>query len=586
MKTALLYRPGFVFLYLIIIGLAIYSPVLDGDFICDDYVFLAYNHAIRHFPDLKPIWASFPTRFLAFVTFAVNYRLHGFHVLGYHLVNILIHILNSFLVYVFVRYLGQSKAVQRVSARPESLIAFWAALVFLCHPIQTQGVAYIFQRANSLATLFYLLTVVLYLKSRCQESLFSYGLAVGTFLCAIFCKEMAVTLPGALFLCELFFLEPSRKEWKTFALRVLPFLLLCGLLLGVFAFARVDEGGLTLNNQVSKSRFSPYFFLTEVNVLRTYLRLLVFPVFQRFEYDYPVVMSFAEFRTWLSAGLLLGLMGYAGYLFRRNRILSFCVCWYFLTTAIEVVVVSLVHRALLFEHWLYLPMVGFAIFLVAFLYDMARGEERFKRIGFILILSLCIMTVLRNQIWRDEVRFWEYEAARSPNRISVHYAAGVAYDRKGRTREALRHYQRAAELDARKDAKLRLDATSIAKIYNNIGIIHARFAETERAEKAFQKALTLDSLGGGVNNNLGMLYYHAGQYEQAVEFLRRALKEGQGDNPETWESLGRSLTAQGSQEQGREALLKARELFAEQKLMSQARRLERVLKFFPEGRNL
>ena len=583
MKTALLYRPVFVFLYLLIIGLAIYSPALDGDFIGDDYVFLAYNHAIRHFPDLKPIWASFPTRFLAFVTFAVNYRLHGLHVLGYHLVNVLIHVLNSYLVYVFVLYLGQSTAVQRLSARPVSLIAFWSALVFLCHPIQTQSVAYIFQRANSMATLFYLLTIVLYLKSRRQNSLPAYGLAVGTFLCAIFCKEMVVTLPVALFLCELFFLEPAREEWKAFGLRVLPFLLLCGLLVGVFAFARVEEGGLTLNNQVARSRFSPYFFLTEVNVLRTYLRLLVFPVLQRFEYDYPVVLSFSEARTWLSAGLLLGLLGYAGYLFRRKRLLSFCVFWFFLTTAVEVLVVSLVHRALLFEHWLYLPMVGVAVFTVCFLYDIIRDEDRFKRIGFILILSLCIMTVLRNQVWRDEVRFWEYETALSPDRISVQYAAGVVYDRRGRKKEALRHYLKAAELDARKGARLKLDAASVAKIYNNIGIIYAQDARTGQAEEAFRKALTLDTLGGGVYNNLGTLYYNAGRYDQAAVYLNQALEGGQGDNPEAWETLGNSLAAQGRTEQARNALLKARDLFAEQQLISQSRRVEEFLQSFPGG---
>lgn len=158
MKTALLYRPVFVLLYLTIIGLSVYSPVLEGDFICDDYVFLSYNHSIRNFPDLRPIWSSFPTRFLVFVTFAVNYALHGFRVMGFHLVNIFIHILNSFLVYFFVLRLSKSPFARGPSACPGALPAFWAALVFLCHPVQTQAVAYIFQRATCLATFFYLLT--------------------------------------------------------------------------------------------------------------------------------------------------------------------------------------------------------------------------------------------------------------------------------------------------------------------------------------------------------------------------------------------------------------------------------------------
>ncbi len=518
MKTSLLYRPACVLLYLTIIGLAIYSPVLDGDFICDDYVFLAYNQSIRHFPDLRPIWASFPTRFLVFVTFAVNYGLHGFRVPGFHLVNILIHVLTSFLIYFFVVYLSRSALARRTRAYPGDLIAFWAALVFLCHPIQTQGVAYIFQRATSMAAFFYMLTIVLYLKFRQEDSPLAYGLAVVSFLGAIFCKEMVMTLPGAIFLCELFFLEPQQGRWKRFLRGVLPFFVLCGVLLGVFIFTRVDEGGLTLKNQVFQSRFSPYFFLTEVNVLRTYLRLLVFPAFQRFEYDYPVVMSFWEVRTWLSAGLLLSLMGYAGYLFRRNRILSFCVCWYFLTTAIEVVVVSLVHRSLLFEHWLYLPMAGFAIFFACLLYDMAGDEASFKRVGFILIFSLCVMTVLRNQIWRDEIRFWEYEVARSPNRMSVHYEAGVAYDRKGFKKQALASYLKTVALLDDKRSRSRFDRVTTAKLYNNIGIIYTAQGDYPKARNAFENAFRFDSLEGGVERNLGLLLDRmgAGRDEQGA----------------------------------------------------------------------
>ena len=544
MKTAFLYRPVFVLLYLAIIGLALYSPVLDGDFICDDYVFLEYNQAIRHLPDLKPIWASFPTRFLVFVSFAVNYSLHGFHVLGFHLVNIFIHILNSYLVYVFVLLLGRSTVVQRISARPVSLIAFWAALVFLCHPVQTQGVAYIFQRATSLATLFYLLTVILYLKSRQENDPRAYGLAVGSFLFAVFCKEMVITLPAALFMCELFFLEPDREGWKRFALKVLPFLFLCGLLLGVFAFARVEEGGLTLNSQMSRARFSPYFFFTEINVLRTYLRLLVFPVFQRFDYDYPVVMRLSEARTWLSAGLILSLLGYAARLFRRKRILSFCIFWFFLTTAVELVVVSLVHRALLFEHWLYLPMAGFAIFLVCFLYDMIKDEDRFKRIGFILILSLCVMTVLRNQVWRDELVFWNYEAAHSPQKLSVNYSTGVAYDRRGLKEEALFYYLKTAALNASKTATTKLDTVTAAKLYNNIGIIYSSQEDYLKARDAFQQAMRFDSLKGGVERNLGILCYRHGDYQQAVDYLSRSLAQ-KNNNPVALRYLGLSMKGLG-----------------------------------------
>ncbi len=562
--------------YLTVFGLSLYGVVLNGEFIGDDYIFLAYNTAIRHFPDVTPVWKAFPTRFLVFSSFAVNYWLHGFRVFGFHLVNILIHILNSFLTFQFVLLLGETPAGQKLTARPFSAVSFWAALIFLCHPLQTQGVSYIFQRAVSMATFFYLLTIVFYLQARLKHSRIKTIFALGSYVCAIFCKEMVVTLPAALLLCEVFFFEPRRREWKEITLRIFPFILISGLLVTIFLNIKNEEAGLSLNQQVAASSFHWNFFLTEMNVLVTYIRLMFLPVVQRFDYDYPVVLSLGDVRPWLSLGLLSALLGLAVCFFRKKRLMSFCVFWFFLTTSVELIVVSVVHRALLFEHWLYLPMVGFSIFLACLLFDVAKDEAHYKRLGFIIIFCLSLMTLMRNQIWRNELIFWEYETRLSPGKASVFYAAGVAYDRRNMKDSALLHYLKAVELDERRNARLKLDRESLAKIYNNIGIIYARRAEPAKALENFQKALSLNPLQGMVENNIGTFYYYQGDYGKAVDYLSRSL-EVQPDNPETLEYLGRSLLVQDRAGQAREVLMKSRELFLAQDKAGEAGDIDEVL---------
>ncbi|MBI5874383.1 MAG: hypothetical protein HZB81_00780 [Deltaproteobacteria bacterium] len=151
-------------LIFILLGFLIYSNVLYGPFIFDDGLFIRDNYQIRNLS----IFTDFSgTRYIGFLTFALNYYFGGLNTFGYHLVNIIIHIINAILVYFLVWF-----TLDRIKPKNPLLIAysdylpFVVSLIFLVHPIQTQAVSYITQRFESLVTLFFLLSLVLYIKAR------------------------------------------------------------------------------------------------------------------------------------------------------------------------------------------------------------------------------------------------------------------------------------------------------------------------------------------------------------------------------------------------------------------------------------
>ena len=129
------------------------------------------NTAIRELSNVNAIWQYDPTRFVTFLTLALNYSLGGIVVFGYHLVNLAIHILTALLVWWFGRLLFATPALKdKKNGFAEELIPLFLGLLFVAHPVQTQAVTYIVQRAASLAALFYVGSAALYIKYRLTEN--------------------------------------------------------------------------------------------------------------------------------------------------------------------------------------------------------------------------------------------------------------------------------------------------------------------------------------------------------------------------------------------------------------------------------
>jgi hypothetical protein len=213
-----------------------------------DYLFAPSGYCSNLFPpaDRQFMCHFFKTRYIGYLTFAMNYYLNGTHVTGYHIVNFAIHTINALLVYLLVILTFRTPFLSASGLKDRAaLIGLFSGLLFIAHPVQTQAVTYIVQRFASLETMFYLLSLVLYIKARLRTSekvgaeagiqtggrarRYSFNPAVVFYILSLISavlamktKEISFTLPVIMVIYEFFFFTGNRGKR---ILHLIPFLL-------------------------------------------------------------------------------------------------------------------------------------------------------------------------------------------------------------------------------------------------------------------------------------------------------------------------------------------------------------------------
>ena len=187
-------------LALLIFALVAYSTTFSTSFFLDDFSHIVENKAIRDLHDLSTIFGYCKERFLIYFTLAANYHFSRLEPMSYHIFNFFIHYTASIFLYVLFIELLKTPAMEKVASPfSKKLAACLVAGIFLLHPLQTESVTYVIQRAESMAGMFYLATLYFYLRARLEKTAgatLRYGILTGlSALCAAFSKETAVTLP-------------------------------------------------------------------------------------------------------------------------------------------------------------------------------------------------------------------------------------------------------------------------------------------------------------------------------------------------------------------------------------------------------
>jgi tetratricopeptide (TPR) repeat protein len=370
---------------------------------------------------------------VAQLTFALNYHFHELNVWGYHLVNLIIHIINALLVFWLVlQILHRLKEKNSIQLKdPEILfVAFSTGLLFAVHPVQTQAVTYIVQRMASLASLFYLLAVNCFLKGRSsiQKRKFAwiwFVLSGLSGLLGLFTKQIVFTFPIMILMLEWIlyddigsFLKKHKKKAFLTGIIFLLFLLILPLVY------KLDFSGIfkTIPPQQGHTyTLTPYnYFLTQLRVHITYLRLIFLPINQHLDYDYPISESLFEWKVILSGLFLLTLFILAVRYRKKYPVFSIGILWYFIASAVESSIIPIPN--VIFEHRLYLPICGLLLLLVFMLFKNIIN----KIIILVLMLSLNVyLTHERNNIWQTEEKIWKesYLFARNKARPNNNYAS-------------------------------------------------------------------------------------------------------------------------------------------------------------------
>lgn len=455
MNTQISNKPILIFFPAFLLALAIflaYSNSFHSPFYFDDYGYVVGNSPIEisslSFENLKgaALKSPLPKRVLPNISFALNHYFWGPDVFSFHLVNLFLHWLTALAVfYLFKTTLGLPIFQKSIPHAFE--ISLVAALLWACHPLQTNAVTYIVQRMTCMATFFTITALLCYVKGRVSQlenlgkGWLWFSASFLSMFMALLSKENSAMLPFLLIAFEIFFVTDI--SWKKDGKKII-LLLATGLsILSLLAYIYLDGNMTSFLNYSSRTFTLEERLLTEMRVVIFYLSLFALPLPSRLTLFHDIPIShglFAPLQTFFALLLLILLATAVVFFFKRARLLSFAILWYLANLLIES---SIIPLEIIYEHRTYLPTIFFSLVLVFFLYRTTQAIIISRSVGAVLLCLLILFTWQRNVHWSDSALFWEDAALKAPNVSRTHMGAYFSLKKRGHEQEAFEALKKA-----------------------------------------------------------------------------------------------------------------------------------------------
>ena len=555
----------------------VYANSLQNSFHYDDEHSILNNLHIRDLGNIPSFFQDPGTfsrdadkgmyRPLLLVTYALNhaygakYGEGGYDVVGYHVVNLLLHALNACLIWWLTSLMLGRKDV-----------ALAAGLLFALHPLATEPVNYISSRSESLAAMFYLLGMVFFVERGGKKGKGRLALSWAALALGLLCKSTVITLPAVLLVFDYLFY--SRRDWKALKQR------LFGRHVPYWAIAGCYVALIWVNGFLSGSVKAPVRdgwtqFLTQIKGFVFYWRLLLWPLGLNVEHQFFEQRSLEGAATIGALLLVLSFLGMLAYLFFRRKDLPFFLLGWGLVAMLPVMVVPL--NVLVNERRLYLPCAAFCIGLALLL--RSQWARRMKIGGQDLGIALMAFILLgygwlsfeRNRVWRDNFSLWGDAVSKAPKMPRVHLYLGNTHKDAAFTsadpaevsrhwEAARREYQKTVELDSQGDLGLRA--------FNNLGAVNFVLDDIDAAEKAYRRAVEINPQYADAIVNLGTISHERVRrrevepgrqrqaLEQAIGYYRQAL-ELQPNHPYAHANMGLAYFDLGEWEKARQSYERA-----------------------------
>jgi Flp pilus assembly protein TadD len=574
-----------IVLCLLLFGLVVWTflPSLHGDFIdIDDGVFVGRNTHIN-LTLANVVWAfghAFDSNWIPLTlwSFMLDHQLYGLKPWGYHLTNVLLHAVNTVLVFLVLRRMMGLRSDKSIGATTPQAGATWRSLMvaalFGLHPLRVESVAWISERKDVLSVTFWMLTLWAYTRyaqsvtsgkcrvtvtgavtaaplwSRvtCHVSL-CYCLALVFFALGLMSKPMMVTLPCVLLLLDYWPLERwQRKNLRGLLLEKVPFFLLSAIV-SVVTYNTQKNGSMMSNVLTGLTLSFGARLENAVVSYARYLGKLFWPVDLCALYPYPD--HWPTQRILLAGLLALGLSVLVLVLRRRQPFLITGWLWYLGTLVPALGLVPVGPQAMA-DRYIYIPSIGILIIVVWGVCQLTRGWSC-QGIGLGAaggVLALVCIALTRHQIgyWKDDVSVWRHTVALTENNYFAHNCLGRAWFVQGRLDESIREIQEAVRLKP-----------DFAEPYCNLGRAYAAQGRVDEALACYQKALEVRPDYVAAHNSLGSLLLQKGQVGQVMIHCQKAL-ELEPDNVTARNNLGFAFSLMGRLDEAAAQLQKVVEI--------------------------
>jgi tetratricopeptide (TPR) repeat protein len=557
-------------LLIVLCGIIVFGNHLKNSFQFDSVAYIVNNQNLDAPEKMLTVdyWTrGVLSRSLLQVSMAFNAQMGQKQVFGYHLFNLMFHVFNALLLFFITRKLCLDfvRAANAGWADNIQMISLFTALLFLCHPLQTESVVYIMSRSEVLAATFYLGGFYLFQSSIENGKIISSFwkifwillLLVIIFIAGFSVKQTLVTLPAVLLLYSLCLLDaqsrPIRflKRWR-WALTGVIFLA------GIILLKKLldDETFLVGPSNPDEMVGRKNYMLSQPAVLIFYyLKLLLFPFNLNIDPDILVVTELFSLRFLLPVACM-GALIYLSARVEKTRVYFFLVAWFFIVISPSSSIVTL--HDLAAEHRAYLAAYGFYLLLVLGLFHLNVKRSALFVVLIFLTCSYGMTTINRNLVWQSEVALWEDTRKKSPRIVRPLINLGRAYGEAGETEKAIYYYEQSLALaphvfapnynlgdlylakgQVDRALKLFLRAENlnpdIPEVHGKLGEIYMGENKFELAEGHFKKAVELNPKYPSVLRNLGILnYFHLGRHRQGVAYFSRSLSLDP-DQPEAGE---------------------------------------------------
>lgn len=504
-------KKSIIFLILSIATFICYINTIHNPFLWDDEVTVVNNPLIRNlefYPEIfkttlfgEKLQNGKYYRPIQILSYAIDYKLWKLNPIGYHISNILLHLLNVFLVFLILLEIGLGKN-----------ISFLISLIFAIHPINTESVTYISGRGDVLFLFFSLFSFLFFIRGLNNKKIY-YLLSVLSYLIALLSKENAIVMP--FIILAYVFLIPKEKKTKNF---IFPLFLLFAITIGYIGLRLLylNSSQTKALSLISEATIRKR-ILTLPRILITYIKLLIFPYHLHMEY------LFVE-NSLTSPYILLGIPFLISFFYLSLRYIKpfnysfFFLLWFLIGLSPFYNIILPLHATLL-EHWAYLPAIGFIALIVLGIHQLFLKIRSpvFKNI--ILISSVLMMiyyttsTINRNGDWSNPIRLYKHDLKYEPKSFLLHNNLGVEYFRRGIMDKAKEEFLKSIEV---------APGNGYDVAHNNIGVIYENEGKIKEAILNYKKSISINNYQLAYSN-LGRIYLKLGLLDNSIKILEKGL---------------------------------------------------------------
>ena len=545
-----------VYIVLVVVTLAVFWQMNHYDFVFEDSAYVTENSHLQS--GITPdgfLWA-FSTRYadlwnpLVWLSFMVDYQLHGLNAGGYHLTNLILHVMSALLLFwLFNRMTG---AIWKS--------AFVAAL-FALHPLHVESVAWIAERKDTLSAFFWMLTLCLYVYYTEKPVIRRYLPVLLCFACALMSKPMVITLPMVMLLLDYWPLDRlgSRKVVTSMP-EVMPVSINKEKKKNILKNESIKKNISVPNNQKSSEtkiggiiplwqlwEKIPFFLLSIVMVIITLYnpkaldssKLIQIPLISRlanapvafvtylvktfWPYDMAIFYPFSEqLPLWQVLGaflLILIITAAVIVMIKRLPYLFAGWMWFSITIApvIGIIQISRTAPYSMADRYHYLPSIGLGVMMAWGIPALIKNEEIGKKIlfpaGMIFLTVLSFISWNQCGYWKDSINLFSHTLKITDNNWIIYSNRAFAYHNLRNYRQAIEDYNMVSKIKP-----------GYAIAYNNRGIAYGNLGQYQRAIEGYNEAIRLKPDYVDAYYNRGVAYINLGRYQQAMEDFNRTIR--------------------------------------------------------------